>query len=62
MERQEEQEFEKKNHLEAKHKPRKEEDEIRGIPISEESLGVEVEEVQVLSYVKFCRDRRLRTF
>ena len=36
--------------MEAKHKPRKEEDEIRGIPISDEKLGVEIEEVQVLSY------------
>ena len=40
----------KKEILEARYKPRKEEDEIRGIPIRDEKLGEDSEEVEVLSY------------
>ena len=36
--------------LEARHKPRQEEDEIRGIPISDEKLGADEEVVGVLAY------------
>ena len=39
----------KKDHLEAKHKPRKEEDYIRGIPISDRALGEEDREIKVTS-------------
>ena len=37
----------KKDHLEAKHKPRKEEHSYRGIPISDRALGVDDTEIKV---------------
>ena len=40
----------RKDALEAKHKPRQEEDKIRGIPISDEKLGPDNEVVEVLAY------------
>ena len=40
----------KRDMLEARYKPRKEADEIRGIPISDEKLGVDDETVEVLAY------------
>ena len=40
----------KKDVLEARYKPRKEEDEIRSIPISDEKLGLDEEIVEVLTY------------
>ena len=40
----------RKDALEARHKPRQEEDEIEGIPISDERLGPDNEEVEVLAY------------
>ena len=40
----------KKDMLEARYKPRKEADEIRGIPISDDRLGADDEVVEVLAY------------
>ena len=40
----------KKNHLEKKHKPRKEEEEYRGIPISDDKLGIDDVQIEVLAY------------
>ena len=40
----------KKDHLERRHKPRKEEAEYRGIPISDEKLGEDDVKIEVLAY------------
>ena len=40
----------KVDRLEAKYRPRKEESEVRGIPISDEKLGEDEEEAEVLAY------------
>ena len=38
----------KKNHLESKHKPKKEENVYRGIPIGDEELGEDVDKDEVV--------------